>query len=57
MDNEQLFNILEKLLDELEYYAEEADGYHRHDIIDYCKNVRHQVFTEDCNLSFNVVTK
>lgn len=52
MDNEQLFNILEKLLDELDYYTMVMQG-----DTEYCKEVRKQVFTEDCQLTFDVVAK
>lgn len=51
MDKEQLFNILEKLLDELEYYSNKE-----RDMVTYnhCLGIRQIVFTEDCKLSFEV---
>ncbi len=52
MDNEQLFDILDKLLYELEYYGAE-DIAIRH----YCSNIRNDLFTEDNQLTFDVVAK
>lgn len=58
MNNEQLFNILEKLLDELEYYASIDDlRSRRNETLLYCQSVRQQVFTDKSELSFNVVPK
>lgn len=63
MNNNQLFNILEKLLDELESFASSDYEIYRYppslDTLEYCKKVRKQVFTDDPSnpLSFEVVTK
>ena len=60
MNNEQLFNILEKLLDELEYQIEtnESNSYSGYKaLFNYCQSVRQQVFTDKSELSFNVVPK
>jgi hypothetical protein len=57
MDKEQLFNILEKLIDELEFYASiesTADPLDRDDTLQYCQEIRQKVFTDDSDLSFNV---
>lgn len=53
MDNDRLFNILEKLLDELEYYAS-ADPMTGPQTIQYCQEIRNVVFDENVNLTFKI---
>lgn len=61
MDNEQLFNILEKLIDELEFCAtSDYEIFHLPqslETLNYCKQVRQKVFTDKAELSFDVVSK
>jgi hypothetical protein len=58
MDNEQLFNILEKLLDELEFCSSHMDSMEsRKEVWDYCSKVRNQLFTKDSQLTFGVKQK
>jgi hypothetical protein len=55
MDNEKLFNILEKLLDECEYFCKQNPTKYNHELEKYCGDIRNLVFDEKSNLTFSVV--
>lgn len=57
MTNDKLFNILEYLIDNLEYFGSDPyDG--DKDMIKYCKTIRQEVFSNQPDgLTFDVIPK
>lgn len=57
MDNEKMFRVLEKLLDECEYFCKQNPTEYNKELEMYCKQTRSIVFDEKSNLSFDVISK
>lgn len=57
MNNEKMFNVLEKLLDECENFCKQNPTEYNQDLMNYCQKTRGIVFDDKSDLNFAVISK